>query len=88
MKFLKLYPNVTLDLDLSDKRVDLVADGFDLVIRATPALDESSLICKKIYACPTYVVASKSYLAQFGHPHQIDLRDLMRRNTIFYFLSI
>ncbi|RZQ54981.1 LysR family transcriptional regulator [Pseudoalteromonas phenolica] len=69
VKFLKLYPNVTLDLDLSDKRVDLVADGFDLVIRATPALDESSLICKKVYACPTYVVASKSYIEQYGQPY-------------------
>lgn len=82
VKFLKLYPNVTLDLDLSDKRVDLVADGFDLVIRATPELDESSLICKKIYACPTYVVASKSYIEQFGQPHHP--RELINHHCIGY----
>jgi len=82
VKFLKLYPNVTLDLDLSDKRVDLVADGFDLVIRATPALDDSSFICKKIYACPTYVVASQSYIEQFGQPHHP--RELINHHCIGY----
>lgn len=82
VSYIKQYPNVTLDLDLSDKRVDIVADGFDLVIRATPALNESSLICKKIYACPTYVVASKSYLAQFGRPHHP--KELISHHCIGY----
>lgn len=82
VSFIKQYPNVTLDLDLSDKRVDLVADGFDLVIRATPALDESSLICKKVYECPTYVVASKGYIEQYGKPYHP--RELSNHNCICY----
>jgi DNA-binding transcriptional LysR family regulator len=68
-KYLQRYPNVTLDLDLSDKHIDLIADGYDLVIRATPQLPESSLICKKVFASKILTVASTSYIEQFGRPH-------------------
>jgi DNA-binding transcriptional LysR family regulator len=68
-KYLQRYPNVTLDLDLSDKHIDLIADGYDLVIRATPNLPESSLICKKVFTSKILTVASKSYIEQFGLPH-------------------
>ena len=80
--YLKQYPNVTLELDLSDKQVDLIADGFDLVIRATPSLNESSLICKKVFECPPYVVASKSYIEKHGRPHHP--RELINHYCICY----
>ena len=38
-RFLALYPEVTLDIDVSDRMVDLTADGFDVVVRANPAPD-------------------------------------------------
>ncbi len=66
--YLKRYPDVELQLDLNDRRVDLIQDGYDLVIRATDQLDESSLICRKIYSCKSYTVASKDYLQRFGRP--------------------
>jgi DNA-binding transcriptional LysR family regulator len=67
-KYLQRYPDVELQLDLNDRRVDLIQDGFDLVIRATDQLEESSLICRKIYSCKSYTIASSDYLQRFGRP--------------------
>jgi DNA-binding transcriptional LysR family regulator len=69
-EYMKRYPDVQLELDLNDRRVDLVQGGFDLVIRATDQLEESSLICKKIYSCKGYTVASEEYLKRFGRPNK------------------
>ena len=66
--YLKRYPQVTLDLDLNDRRVDVVQDGFDIAIRATAQLQESSLIYRKIYTSKGYTVATKKYLALHGTP--------------------
>jgi DNA-binding transcriptional LysR family regulator len=66
--FIQQYPEVNLVLDLNDRQVDLVQDGFDLVIRATDKLAESSLVCRKIYSCKSYTVASHDYLKRFGIP--------------------
>ena len=66
--YLQRYPDVELQLDLNDSRVDLIQGGFDLVIRATDQLEESSLICRKIYSCKSYTVASRDYLQRFGRP--------------------
>lgn len=67
-EYMALYPDIQLELDLNDRRVDLVQDGFDLVIRATEQLEESSLICRKIYSCKAYTIASSDYLRRFGRP--------------------
>ncbi len=67
-KYLQRYPDVELQLDLNDSRVDLIQGGFDLVIRATNQLEESSLICRKIYSCKSYTVASSDYIKRFGRP--------------------
>ena len=69
-EYMQLYPDVQLELDLNDRRVDLVQGGFDLVIRATEQLEESSLICKKIYNSKGYTVASSEYLQKFGRPNR------------------
>jgi len=69
-EYMQLYPEVQLELDLNDRRVDLVQDGFDLVIRATEQLEELSLICKKIYASRGLTVATEDYLQRFGKPTQ------------------
>ncbi|MBU2869408.1 LysR family transcriptional regulator [Colwellia sp. E2M01] len=66
--FMHQYPAVNLVLDLNDRHVDLIQDGFDLVIRATTKLAESSLVCRKIYSCKGYTVASHDYLQRYGTP--------------------
>lgn len=70
--FMHQYPEVNLVLDLNDRHIDLVQDGFDLVIRATEQLTESSLVCRKIYSCKGYTVASHDYLERFGTPKNIE----------------
>lgn len=70
--FIHQYPEVNLVLDLNDRHVDLVQDGFDLVIRATEQLAESSLVCRKIYSCKGYTVASHNYLKRNGEPKTVE----------------
>ncbi len=73
-QYMQMYPDIQLEVDLNDRHVDLVQDGFDLVIRATTQLAESSLICRKIYTSKAVTVASKGYLKRFGkpsHPQQL-----------------
>ncbi|WP_318464432.1 LysR family transcriptional regulator [Photobacterium leiognathi] len=66
--YLTRYPNVVIDLDMSDKAIDVIGDGYDLVIRASAKLDESSLICKRIYSSRICTVASPEYIAKHGRP--------------------
>lgn len=66
--FLEHYPLMTLDIDFNDRQVDVVQDGFDLVIRATQNLEESSLICRRIFQSKGVTVASRDYLNIHGRP--------------------
>ncbi|REL30845.1 LysR family transcriptional regulator [Thalassotalea euphylliae] len=67
-RFMAKYPQVELLLDLNDRKVDVIQDGFDAVIRATHQLEESSLICRKIMSGKAYTVASHDYVQQYGEP--------------------
>ncbi|MBU2982829.1 LysR family transcriptional regulator [Lentibacter algarum] len=66
-EFVALYPNVSLELDLSDTVVDIVEKGFDLAFRIGP-LAPSSLLAQKIDANPVWLVASPEYIEKAGHP--------------------
>ena len=81
-EYLQRYPNVSLDWNVSDQREDLIADGYDLAIRAAPSLNESSLICKRIYSCPAYIVASPSFIEKYGRPYHP--KELEQFNCICY----
>ena len=81
-EYLQLYPSVSLELDLSDNRTDVIADGYDLAIRASSQLDESSLICRKLYSCGAFTVASKTYISRHGKPYHP--RELATHNGICY----
>ncbi len=74
-KFTQQYPKVDLELELNDRKVDLVEEGFDVVIRATVQLDDSSLISRQIGWYPTLTLASPGYISKHGKPtHPNDLR--------------
>ncbi len=62
-----LYPEVALDLDLSDRLVDLVKERFDVAIRIS-AMHDSSLVATRLAPCPTALVAAPSYLRRHGMP--------------------
>lgn len=67
LEFVRRYPEVNLDMDYSDRRVNLIEDGIDLSIRITHKL-ESSDVVRKISHSRLCVIASPDYLARYGTP--------------------
>lgn len=65
--FAAAYPAVRLDLDLSPRRVDLLAEGFDLAIRIG-TLPDSGLTVRQLAALKVGLFASPTYLAAHGTP--------------------
>jgi DNA-binding transcriptional LysR family regulator len=73
--FHRRYPEVTLELGLNDRYVDLMEEGWDLAIRIG-RLADSSLIARKLASISMVVVASPAYLAANGAPRTAaDLTD-------------
>lgn len=70
-EYLVRYPEVQLELDLSSRIVDLVAEGYDLAIRAGH-LPDSTLVARKLSESPHVLVASPAYLERRGRPGAIE----------------
>ncbi len=74
-RFLEKYPDIELDITLTDRMVDLVEEGADVAIRNS-VLRDSSLVAKKICDLHRVICASPSYLKKHGTPKTPeDLRD-------------
>lgn len=65
--FMREHPLIEFDIDFSDRKVDLIAEGMDLAIRIGE-LPDSSLIARKIASVSTVAAASPKYLEQHGIP--------------------
>ena len=81
--FYARYPDIQLDLGVSDRPVDLITDNVDCVIRGGE-LTEQSLVARRIANLQLIAVATPAYLAQHGTPsHPLELEE--RHTTVNYF---
>jgi DNA-binding transcriptional LysR family regulator len=72
-EFFRRYPDIAVDLHLSDAQTDLIGDGFDAALRIA-ILEDSSLVARLIAPVRRFVVASPAYIARYGrpqHPHDL-----------------
>ncbi|WP_158965803.1 LysR substrate-binding domain-containing protein [Paraglaciecola sp. L3A3] len=68
--FMQLYADIEVSAYLSNQKIDLVEQGYDLAIRLGK-LTDSSLMAKKLGTRTNYVCASPAYLAKYGTPHSL-----------------
>lgn len=83
-EFLALYPDIRVDLGVSDRQVDLISDNVDCVIRGGK-LGELSLVARPLGLAPWVTCATPAYLGQYGrprHPH-----DLERGHRVINYVS-
>lgn len=66
--FIARHPELDVELQLSNQKMDLIADGYDLGIRQG-LLDDSSMMAKRLASRTLYVCATPAYLAEFGVPN-------------------
>lgn len=78
------YPDVELVIGLSERKVDLVQDAVDCVIRGGP-LEDSSLVARRIGTLEFITCASPDYLARHGVPKTLE--DLSKHHGVHYFKS-
>jgi DNA-binding transcriptional LysR family regulator len=83
-EYAQAYPQVRLDISLSDRKVDIVEEGFDLAIRIG-TLPQSDLIARKIGGVRSLVCASPGYLAKHGSP--VKPADLTKHTCLGYTLT-
>jgi len=72
-KFLMAFPDISIDLHLSDAQIDLIGDGFDAAIRIA-VQPGASLSVQRLCEMPRYLVGSPAYLEKHGRPaHPLNL---------------
>ena len=79
--FMDAHPRLRIDVSLSDRRTDILSDGYDLAVRMG-ALPDSALIARRIAPLRLAVLASPAYLARRGLP--VRPRDLADHDCIVY----
>lgn len=80
-EFLASYPDLDIDVTVNDRFVDVIDEGYDVVIRIGKLAD-SSLVARRLGSAELVVCGAPSYLAAHGEPTGID--DLSRFNCMVY----
>lgn len=70
--FTQAFPEITLDVSMDDRAVDLAAQGIDVVIRTGQLSDSANLIVSRLVTYQTVVCASSDYLTQHTEPQHPD----------------
>jgi len=93
--FMQLHTDVEIAVELDDRNVDLVGEGFDLAVRVGQ-LQDSSLIARKLAEVHFATCASPDYLAKYGepkHPSELSAHQVLHYSNVqvgdqwFYFQS-
>lgn len=79
-RFLEAYPDVELELTINDQLPGIASDHFDLIVRIG-ALDDSSLIARRICNVQRVICAAPAYLERYGTPQTPD--DLQQHNCLW-----
>jgi DNA-binding transcriptional LysR family regulator len=79
--FLRMYPEVDVDLALSDRAIDLVEEGYEAAIRIGPLAD-SGLVARPLAPYRMWLCAAPAYLAEHGTPHSA--RELGTHNCLSF----
>ena len=77
--FLERHPDVSLNIDVSERRVDMISESFDLVVRIG-TLPDSDLIARELFRTGMPTIAAPDYLAERGtptHPKELRHHDLI-----------
>ena len=94
-EFMQLHTDVEIALELDDRNVDLVSEGFDLAVRVGQ-LQDSSLIARKLAEVNFATCASPDYLAKYGepkHPAELSAHQVLHYSNVqigdqwFYYQS-
>jgi len=80
-ELLQAHPLLEVELSSTERRVDLVREGFDCVLRGGPVLDPS-LVARPLGAMRMRNCASPAYLQRYGHPQSLE--DLARHQLVHY----
>ena len=80
-EFFRRYPDIAVELHLTDVHTDLIGDGFDAALRIA-VLDDSSLVARLIAPVRRFIVASPTYIARYGRPRRP--HDLVTHQCLSY----
>ncbi|MCR4269093.1 LysR family transcriptional regulator [Nitratireductor sp. ZSWI3] len=83
--FLERYPDLSLDLHLDDRRINLVEEGFDVALRGSDRLESSSLIARKLLTLHHVLCFSPAYRDRSGAPARPE--DLRAHNCVQFTLT-
>ncbi len=81
-RYVALHPRVTVELVLTGRVVDLVAEGFDVALRVATVLQDSTLVARKVAALKLGLFAAPDYLARKGVPRTA--ADLASRDWVVF----
>jgi DNA-binding transcriptional LysR family regulator len=80
-EFFRRYPEIAVDLHLTDAQADLIGEGFDAALRIA-VMEDSSLVARLIAPVCRFVVAAPAYIARHGRPRHPD--DLTAHQCLNY----
>jgi DNA-binding transcriptional LysR family regulator len=81
-KYLDAWPDVQVEVNLTDRLADIVEEGFDLALRIGGADLDAGLVSRVVAAYPVMICASPAYLAERGEPKTVD--DLSRHDCLVF----